>query len=113
MAAPPRPFRPLPGRPAPDTEEGARASLVARTIIVITIVFGQLWALTVALEAYLLGHARQAWLLAAFSVASFALALALVTIGPRRGSGRGTAPPDRGGDRTYRADPARGGPPRR
>jgi len=61
MAYPPRPVRPLPGAPAEDTDEGARTGLVTRIIIVGTIVLGQLWALTVALEAYLLGETSHAW----------------------------------------------------
>lgn len=84
----PRPVRPLPGTPSSDTEEGARTSLVTRIIIVLTIVLGQLWALTVALEAYLLGHTGQAWLLAGFSILSFAVVLALVVIEPAPRSGK-------------------------
>lgn len=82
MAYPPRPIRPLPSRPAEDTEEGARTALVTRIIIVGTIVLGQLWALTVALEAHLLGEAGQAWWLAAFSVVSFGVALLLLRLDP-------------------------------
>lgn len=82
MARPPRPIRALPSAPALDSDEGARTGLITRIIIVLTIVVGQLWALTVGLEAYLLGHTSQAWLLAGFSVASFALALVLVRLEP-------------------------------
>lgn len=82
MARPPRPIRPLPSAPARDTDEGLRTGLITRIIIVLTIVLGQLWALTVGLEAYLLGNTGQAWLLAGFSVASFALALVLVRLEP-------------------------------
>ena len=88
MAVPPRPIRPLPSRPAEDTEEGARTALVTRIIIVGTIVLGQLWALTVALEAYLLGETAQAWWLAAFSVISFGVALLLVRLDPASRSRR-------------------------
>jgi hypothetical protein len=89
MAYPPRPVRPLPGAPAEDTEEGARTGLVARIIIVGTIVLGQLWALTVALEAHLLGEEGPPWWLAAFSLVSFAVVLVLVRLDPApRGSRR-------------------------
>jgi hypothetical protein len=90
MAYPPRPIRPLPGTPAEDTEEGARTGLVTRIIIVGTVVLGQLWALTVALEAYLSGETAQAWWLAAFSVLSFAVVIVLVFLDPasRQGQSR-------------------------
>ena len=82
MSSSPRPVRPLPNTPAQDTEEGARTSLTTRIIIVLTVVLGQLWALTVALEAYLSGERGQAWLLAGFSVLSFVVVLALVRAEP-------------------------------
>lgn len=86
MSQPPRPHRPLPSSPAAQADEGARAGLITRIIIVLTIVLGQLWALTVGLEAYLLGHTDQAWLLAGFSALSFAVALVLVRLdAPPRG----------------------------
>jgi hypothetical protein len=93
VALPPRPVRPLPGVPAEDSEEGARTALTTRIIIVATVVVGQLWALTVALEAYLSGAPGQAWLLAAFSALSFALVLVLARVEPpprsrRRAGGR-------------------------
>lgn len=88
MADTPRAVRPLLGAPAEDTDEGARAGLVTRIIIVGTVVLGQLWALTVALEAYLLGEAAQAWWLAGFSVVSFALVAVLVWLNPSRRGGR-------------------------
>ena len=89
MSGLPRPIRPLPGTPSTDTEEGARTGLVTRIIIALTIVLGQLWALTVALEAYLLGHVGQAWLLTGFSVVSFAIVLALVVLEPAPRSSQG------------------------
>lgn len=79
---PPPPPRPLPGRPALETEEGARTALVTRIIIVLTVLLGQLWALTVALEAYLSDHRAQAWWLALFSIVSFAIVAALVFLEP-------------------------------
>jgi uncharacterized protein DUF6755 len=88
MAYPPRPIRPLPGAPAQDTEEGARTGLVTRIIIVATIILGQLWALTAGLEAYLLGHTTQAWILAGFSIVSFAAVALLLRLNPAARSGR-------------------------
>lgn len=82
MARPPRPIRPLPPGPALDTDEGVRTGLVTRIVIVLMIVLGQLWALTVGLEAYLLGHTGQAWLTAGFSILSFIVALVLVSLDP-------------------------------
>jgi hypothetical protein len=81
-ATPQRPTRTLPASPAEDTDEGVRAALTTRIVIAVTIILGQLWALTVGLEAYLEGHTGQAWLLAAFSIVSFLLALALVRVEP-------------------------------
>ena len=113
----PRPVRPLPGSVTEETERGSIAGEVARIAIVTTIVLGQLWAVTVALEAYLLDETLDAWLLAGFSVVSFALAFWMTEIRPRRGTGRTPPPPvGRGGRGTYRAEPARrrptGDPPR-
>ena len=76
------PPRPLPGRPSVETEEGARTALITRIIIVVTVVLGQLWALTVALEAHLSDHTSQAWWLALFSIVSFAVVAALVFLEP-------------------------------
>jgi hypothetical protein len=82
MTSEPPPPRPLPSVPAVETEEGARTALITRIIIVVTVVVGQLWALTVALEARLSGHAAEAWWLAAFSLVSFAVVAALVFLEP-------------------------------
>lgn len=81
---PATPARTLPSAPADDTDEGVRTAVTTRIIIVVTIVLGQLWALTVGLEAYRLGHAGQAWLLAGFSIVSFLVALVLVRLDPPR-----------------------------
>jgi hypothetical protein len=78
----PRPVRPLPSTPADDLEPGAASGLVARIVIVASIVLGQLFALTVALEASLLDHDGQAWLLAGFSLVSFAVVLVLTQVDP-------------------------------
>jgi hypothetical protein len=67
------------GDPSPE-----RASmLAARTAIVATIVVGQLWALTVALNAWQEDRMGQVWLLLAFQALSFALAAAVWLAGPR------------------------------
>jgi cytochrome bd-type quinol oxidase subunit 2 len=96
------PPRPLPGRPSLETEEGARTALITRIIIVVTVVLGQLWALTVALEAHLSDHTSQAWWLALFSIVSFVVVAALVFLEPAPRSRprglRGSAPV--GGDRS-------------
>jgi hypothetical protein len=81
-ATPARPIRTLPAAPADQTDEGLRAALTTRIVIALTVVLGQLWALTVGLEAYLEGHTGQAWLLAAFSVVSFLVTLALIRVEP-------------------------------
>lgn len=83
----PHPPRPLPSTPA-DTDQGTAAGLVTRIVIVLTVVLGQLWALTVGLEAYLLGHTGQAWLLAGFSVLSFIVAAVLIRLDPPARSGQ-------------------------
>jgi hypothetical protein len=66
----------------PDAERGVATGLVTRIVIVATIVLGQLFALTVALEASLLDHDGQAWLLAAFSLVSFAVVIVLTRVDP-------------------------------
>jgi hypothetical protein len=61
-----------------------RASmLAARTAIVATIVVGQLWALTVALNAWQEDRLGQVWLLLGFQALSFLLAAAVWLAGPR------------------------------
>ena len=82
MTTRPRPIQPLPGAPALDTESGARSGVVTRIVIVATVVLGQLFALTVALEASLLDHDDQAWALAVFSLVSFAVVVVLTRIEP-------------------------------
>jgi hypothetical protein len=59
------------------------AILAGRTAIVATIVIGQLWALTVALNAWQEQRMRQVWLLLAFQVLSFAVAVAVWLAAPR------------------------------
>jgi hypothetical protein len=88
MGISPRPVRPLPGAPAQETESGAATGLVTRIVIVATIVLGQLFALTVALEASLLDHDGQAWMLAVFSLVSFAVVIVLTRVDPPPRSSR-------------------------
>ena len=57
--------------------------LAGRTAILATIVVGQLWALTVALNAWLEHDMRQVWLLLGFQVLSFAVAVAVWRAAPR------------------------------
>ncbi|MFF7636656.1 hypothetical protein ACFZB9_26425 [Kitasatospora sp. NPDC008050] len=71
-----RRFGPRPGpdgRPAP----GRPALLAARSLIVLAVVVGQLWALTVATNAWMIGDTDTAWWTTAFSIGSF-LAVLLV-----------------------------------
>ena len=57
--------------------------LHARIAIVATIVLGQLWGLTVALDAWLRGETGQVWWLLAFQALSFLIALIVWLTGPR------------------------------
>ncbi|HEY9556654.1 MAG TPA: hypothetical protein VIR58_07960 [Acidimicrobiales bacterium] len=82
MAVPPRPVRALPNAPAQESEAGVTTGLVTRMVIVATVVLGQLFALTVALEASLVDHDKEAWLLAGFSLVSFAVVLVLTRVEP-------------------------------
>ena len=69
---------PGPGpRIEPRADRQRQAVIVARTAIVGTIVIGQLWALTIALDAYFLGEMTTVWWLLAFQVVSFILGLAV------------------------------------
>lgn len=67
--------------PGPGIEPRAgrqrQAVIVARIAIVATIVVGQLWALTIAMDAYFLEEMATVWWLLAFQVVSFLLALAV------------------------------------
>lgn len=88
--SPPPP--PLPDRPT-EEDEGWGTAVVARIIIVLSVLLGQLWALTVALEEYLRGHTDPAWWLAGFSALSFALVALLVWLEPPpRGRRRRSSP---------------------
>lgn len=108
MGLPPRPIRALPSTPAQESESGLVTGVVTRIVLVATVVLGQLFALTVALEASLLDHDGQAWMLAGFSAVSFVVVvfLARVDAPRRRGRLRGRAGVPAG---TYVAGPV--GPP--
>jgi hypothetical protein len=67
-----------PGPGAGSDRQPERASMLhARIALVATIVVGQLWGLTVALNAWHERRTAQVWLLLAFQALSFALALAV------------------------------------
>jgi hypothetical protein len=66
-----------------DREPDRTSMLNARIAIVATIVVGQLWGLTVALNAWLDHRMGQVWLLLAFQLLSFILAVAVWLAGPR------------------------------
>ena len=61
----------------PRSNRQRQAVIVARIAIVATIVVGQLWALTIALDAYFLEETATVWWLLAFQIVSFLLALAV------------------------------------
>ncbi|MEV0269265.1 hypothetical protein AB0H43_10840 [Hamadaea sp. NPDC050747] len=67
-----------------DADPELSAMLSARTGIVLTILIGQLWALAVAVDAWMTGTVATAWWLAAFQVASFVVAYAVWRAGDRR-----------------------------
>ena len=61
----------------PRADRQRQAVIVARIAIVAMIVVGQLWALTIALDAYFLEEMTTVWWLLAFEAVSFLLALAV------------------------------------
>jgi len=69
--------------PGGDHNPDRASMLAARTAIVATIVVGQLWALTVALNAWQEDRMGQVWLLLAFQALSFGLAVAVWLAEPR------------------------------
>jgi cytochrome bd-type quinol oxidase subunit 2 len=74
----PRDLAPGPGAGAePRGDRQRQAVIVARIAVVATIVVGQLWALTIALDAYFSDEMATVWWLLAFQVLSFVLALAV------------------------------------
>jgi len=66
-----------------DHDPERAAMLSGRIAVVATIVVGQLWGLTVALNAWLERRTGQVWLLLAFEALSFALAVAVWLAAPR------------------------------
>jgi hypothetical protein len=69
--------------PGGDHSPERAAMLAGRTAIAATILVGQLWALTVALNAWQEGRTGQAWLLLGFQALSFGLAVAVWLATPR------------------------------
>ena len=67
-----------------DRDPGRAAILDARIVVVATVVVGQLWALTVELDAWYQHRMREVWLILAFQAASFVVALALWYFGHER-----------------------------
>lgn len=86
MSAPP----PLPDSPS-GRDPGWDTALTARIVIALSVLLGQLWALTVALEEHLRGHGTRAWWLAGFSLVSFAVVAVVVWLEPPP-RGRGPRP---------------------
>lgn len=58
----------------PRADRQRQAVILARIALVATIIVGQLWALTIALDAYFLEETATVWWLLGFQVLSFALA---------------------------------------
>jgi hypothetical protein len=76
-----------PGPGAGVEHDPERSSMLSgRTVIVASILIGQLWALAIGVDQWMSGHTGPARWLAAFSTASFLVALALWRVG--RGSDR-------------------------
>jgi hypothetical protein len=72
-----------PGPGAGFDRDPARSAIVmVRIAVVATIVIGQLWALTVCLNAYFLGQTHTVWWLVGLEVVSFALALVVWRMAP-------------------------------
>ena len=65
-----------------DRDPARSAILLVRIAVVATIVVGQLWALTVCLNAYFLGQMHTVWWLVGLEVVSFALALVVWRMAP-------------------------------
>jgi hypothetical protein len=75
---------PGPGPGAGFDREPQRTILIlARTSLVATIVVGQLWGLSAALNAYLQERMTTVWWLLAFEIVSFGLALMIWLLAPR------------------------------
>lgn len=75
---------PGPGPGAGVERNPERASMLAARIgIVATIVAGQLWGLTVALNEWFAGHTRPVWYLLGFEAVSFSLAFLVWLSAPK------------------------------
>jgi hypothetical protein len=72
---------PGPGAGGDRNPERAAAD-VSRIALVATVVVGQLWGLTVALNAYFEGETATVWWLVAFEALSFLVALGLWLLAP-------------------------------
>ena len=68
--------------PGGDHDPGRAAMLAGRTALVASILVGQLWALTVALNAWQEHRMGEVWLLLGFQALSFALAVAVWLAAP-------------------------------
>ena len=68
--------------PGGDHEPGRVAMLAGRIALVATVLVGQLWALTVALNAWQDHRMGQVWLLLGFQALSFLLAVAVWLAAP-------------------------------
>jgi hypothetical protein len=76
---------PGPGPGAGIDREPERSTILnARIALIALIVVGQLWALTLVLNAWFRYEDGQMWLLIGFEALSFALALLIALIGRRR-----------------------------
>ena len=74
-----------PGPGAGGEHEPERSAvLTARVLLACTVVIGQLWALTVATDAWMAGHTATAWWCTGFSALSFLVVLAVWWTSPRR-----------------------------
>jgi hypothetical protein len=77
------PRRAHPGAPGPGVGAGVdrhperTAVLVARILLVASVVVGQLWALTLVLDSWFRHDRGEMWLLVGFEAVSFAVALAV------------------------------------
>ncbi|MFE0422930.1 hypothetical protein [Streptomyces sp. NPDC058953] len=72
-----------PGPGAGGEQDPARsAGLTARLVLVLTAVTGQLWGLTVVVDAWMSGRTETAWWGAGFLCLSFLVVLGLWALGP-------------------------------
>ncbi|PBC70974.1 hypothetical protein BX265_5539 [Streptomyces sp. TLI_235] len=82
--ADPRVHAPGPGPGAGGEHEPERSAMLsARVALTCTVVVGQLWALTVATDAWMEGRTGTAWWCTGFSALSFLVVLAVWWYAPR------------------------------